>query len=64
MAIEKDKLNEFIEKMKAEVKELGLDIEEKLEDAKNKWAETATTDLFGGSSVRPRVCSSALASAI
>lgn len=26
MAIEKDKLNEFIEKMKAEVKELGLGV--------------------------------------
>ncbi len=44
MAIEIDKLNEFIEKMKAEAKELGLDIEEKLDEAKDKWAETATTD--------------------
>lgn len=44
MAIEIDKLNEFIEKMKAEAKELGLDIEEKLDEAKEKWAETATTD--------------------
>lgn len=44
MAIEIDKLNEFIEKMKAEAKELGLDIDEKLDEAKDKWAETATTD--------------------
>lgn len=44
MAIEKDKLNEFIKKMKAEAEELGLDIEEKLDEAKDKWAETATTD--------------------
>lgn len=44
MAIEIDKLNEFIEKMKAEAKELGLDIEEKLDEATDKWAETATTD--------------------
>lgn len=44
MAIEKDKLNEFIEKMKEEAKKIGLDIEEKLDDAKDKWAETATTD--------------------
>lgn len=44
MAIEIDKLNEFIEKMKAEAKELGLDIEEKLDEAKDKWAETATID--------------------
>ena len=44
MAIEIDKLNEFIEKMKAEAKELGLDIEEKLDEAKDKWAETVTTD--------------------
>lgn len=44
MAIEKDKLNEFIKKMKAEAEEHGLDIEEKLDEAKDKWAETATTD--------------------
>lgn len=44
MAIEKDKLNEFIKKMKAEAEELGLDIEEKLDETKDKWAETATTD--------------------
>ena len=44
MAIEKDKLNEFIKKMKAEAEELGLDIEEKLDEAKDKWAETAITD--------------------
>ena len=44
MAIEIDKLNEFIEKMKAEAKELGLDIEEKLDEAKDKWAETAVSD--------------------
>lgn len=44
MAIEIDKLNEFIDKTKAEAKELGLDIEEKLDEAKDKWAETATTD--------------------
>lgn len=44
MAIEIDKLNEFIEKMKAEAKEVGFDIEEKLDEAKDKWAETATTD--------------------
>ena len=44
MAIDKTKLDELIEKMKTEAKELGLDIEEKLDDAKDKWAETATTD--------------------
>lgn len=44
MAIDKTKLEELIEKMKAEAKELGLDIEEKLDEAKDKWAETATTD--------------------
>lgn len=44
MAIEKDKLNEFIEKMKEEAKKIGLDIEEKLDDSKDKWAETAATD--------------------
>lgn len=44
MAIDKSKLDELIEKMKTEAKELGLDIEEKLDEAKDKWAETATTD--------------------
>ena len=44
MAIDKTKLEELIEKMKTEAKELGLDIEEKLDEAKDKWAETATTD--------------------
>lgn len=44
MSIDKTKLDELIEKMKAEAKELGLDIEEKLDEAKDKWAETATTD--------------------
>lgn len=44
MAIDKTKLEELIEKMKAEAKELGLDIEAKLDEAKDKWAETATTD--------------------
>lgn len=44
MAIDKTKLEELIEKMKAEAKELGLDIEEKLDDAKAEWAETAATD--------------------
>lgn len=44
MAIDKTKLDELIEKMKTEAKELGLDIEEKLDEAKDKWAETATTD--------------------
>lgn len=44
MAIDKTKLEELIEKMKREAHELGLDIEEKLEEAKDKWAETATTD--------------------
>ncbi len=42
MAIDKTKLDELIEKMKTEAKELGLDIEEN--EAKDKWAETATTD--------------------
>lgn len=44
MSIDKTKLDELIEKMKAEAKELGLDIEEKLDEAKDKWAETAATD--------------------
>lgn len=44
MAIDKTKLEELIEKMKKEAQELGLDIEEKLDEAKDKWAETATTD--------------------
>lgn len=44
MTIDKTKLEELIEKMKDEAKELGLDIEEKLDEAKDKWAETATTD--------------------
>lgn len=44
MSIDKTKLDDLIEKMKAEAKELGLDIEEKLDEAKDKWAETATTD--------------------
>lgn len=44
MAIDKTKLDELIEKMKKEAQELGLDIEEKLDEAKDKWAETATTD--------------------
>lgn len=44
MAIDKTKLEELIEKMKAEAKELGLDIEERLDAAKAEWAETATTD--------------------
>lgn len=44
MAIDKTKLEDLIEKMKAEAKELGLDIEEKLDEAKDKWAETAVSD--------------------
>lgn len=44
MTIDKTKLEELIEKMKKEAQELGLDIEEKLDEAKDKWAETATTD--------------------
>lgn len=44
MTIDKTKLEDLIEKMKAEAKELGLDIEEKLDEAKDKWAEIATTD--------------------
>ena len=44
MAIDKTKLEELIEKMKAEAKDRGLDNEEKLDEAKDKWAETATTD--------------------
>lgn len=44
MTIDKTKLEELIEKMKKEAHELGLDIEGKLDEAKDKWAETATTD--------------------
>ena len=44
MTIDKTKLDELIEKMKKEARELGLDIEEKLDEAKEKWAETAATD--------------------
>lgn len=44
MTIDKTKLEELIEKMKAEAKELGLDIEERLDAAKAEWAETAATD--------------------
>lgn len=44
MAIDKTKLEELIEKMKAEAKELGLDIEERLDAAKAEWAETAASD--------------------
>lgn len=44
MAIDKTKLEELIEKTKKEAQELGLDIEEKLDEAKDKWAETAATD--------------------
>lgn len=44
MSIDKTKLDELIEKMKAEAKELGLDIEENLDEAKDKWAETAASD--------------------
>lgn len=44
MTIDKTKLDELIEKMKKEAQELGLDIEEKLNEAKEKWAETAATD--------------------
>lgn len=44
MTIDKTKLDELIEKMKKEAQELGLDIEEKLDEAKEKWAETAATD--------------------
>ncbi len=44
MAIDKTKLDELIEKMKTEAKELGLDIEEKLDAAKAEWAETAVSD--------------------
>lgn len=44
MTIDKTKLEELIEKMKKEAQELGLDIEEKLDEAKDKWAETATTN--------------------
>lgn len=44
MAIDKTKLEELIEKMKKEAQELGLDIEGKLDEAKDKWAETAATD--------------------
>ena len=44
MAIDKKKLEELMEKMKAEAKELGLEIEEKLDAAKAEWAETAVSD--------------------
>lgn len=44
MSIDKTKLDDLIEKMKAEAKELGLDIEEKLDEAKDKWAEIAVSD--------------------
>lgn len=44
MTIDKTKLDELIEKMKTEAKELGLDIEEKLDEAKAEWAETAVSD--------------------
>lgn len=44
MSIDKTKLDDLIEKMKKEAQELGLDIEEKLDEAKDKWAETASTD--------------------
>ena len=44
MAIDKKKLEELMEKMKAEAKDLGLDIEEKLDAAKAEWAETAVSD--------------------
>ena len=44
MSINKTKLEELIEKMKAEAKELGLDLEERLDAAKAEWAETAATD--------------------
>lgn len=44
MTIDKTKLDELIKKMKKEAQELGLDIEEKLDEAKEKWAETAATD--------------------
>lgn len=44
MTIDKTKLDELIEKMRKEAHELGLDIEEKLDEAKEKWAETAATD--------------------
>lgn len=44
MTIDKTNLDELIEKMKKEAQELGLDIEEKLDEAKEKWAETAATD--------------------
>ena len=44
MAIDRTKLEELIEKMKAEAKELGLDIEEKLDEAKAEWAETAVSE--------------------
>lgn len=44
MSIDKTKLDDLIEKMKAEAKELGLDIEEHLNEAKDKWAETAVSD--------------------
>ena len=44
MTIDKTKLDELIEKMRKEAHELGLDIEEKRDEAKEKWAETAATD--------------------
>ena len=44
MSIDKTKLEELIDKMKAEAKELGLDLEERLDAAKAEWAETATSD--------------------
>ncbi len=44
MRTDQEALESFIEKMKAEAKELGLDIEEKLDEAKDKWAETAVSD--------------------
>lgn len=44
MRTDQEALESFIEKMKAEAKELGLDIEEKLDEAKGKWAETAVSD--------------------
>lgn len=44
MRTDQEALESFIEKMKAEAKKLGLDIENKLDEAKEDWAETAAVD--------------------
>lgn len=73
MTIDKTKLEELIEKMKKEAQELGLDIEEssmrprisgpKL-PSRIRIRHVVSSALSGASSARPRVCLSALASAI